>query len=203
MLKYALLAGAMIMAAPAVAQDTNNGQQSAPASAPVQTQTAPAQVPTAAPAQAAPARAAPQPADTAQSTAPAAPVSQPAQAAQAQPAPAADPAAAPAPQAADATPQPQATRPAASGNQVADVVNKEFPTYDKDSNGALSEPEFSAWMVALKTASDPSTKATDPATKAWVDKAFAQADTDKNKAVSKQELTGFLSQGASQGAGSR
>jgi Ca2+-binding EF-hand superfamily protein len=79
--------------------------------------------------------------------------------------------------------------------QVADVVAKEFPNYDKNGDGVLSATEFDAWMVALKTASDPSTKATAPATKTWLTKAFAQADTDKNKKVSKAELTGFLSQG--------
>lgn len=76
---------------------------------------------------------------------------------------------------------------------VATVVGTEFPTYDKDGDGALSAAEFGAWMVALKTASDPSTKATAPATKTWVTAAFAQADKDKNKKVSKTELTTFLS----------
>lgn len=82
----------------------------------------------------------------------------------------------------------------ASPTQVAEVVSKEFPNYDKDGDGNLSAKEFDDWMVALKSASDPSTKATSPATKAWLNKAFAQADTDKNKKVSQTELTGFLSQ---------
>ena len=82
-----------------------------------------------------------------------------------------------------------------SGDQVAQVVATEFPGYDKDSNGTLSETEFAAWMVALKTASDPTTKADAPATKAWVGAAFAQADKDKSKTVSKEELTGFLGAG--------
>jgi hypothetical protein len=81
----------------------------------------------------------------------------------------------------------------ATGAQIADVVGTEFPTYDKNGDGSLSATEFSAWMVALKTASDPSTKATAPATKTWVATAFAQADADKNKKVSKGELTTFLS----------
>ena len=89
---------------------------------------------------------------------------------------------------------PAAVQPAAT-TQVADVVTKEFPSYDKNADGALSAKEFDAWMVALKTASDPATKATAPATKTWLTQAFAQADTDKNKKVSKAELTGFLSQG--------
>lgn len=87
--------------------------------------------------------------------------------------------------------QPQAA--AAQPTTVADVVTTEFPTYDKNGDGSLSAAEFGAWMVALKTASDPSTKATAPATKTWVTQAFAQADGDKNKKISKGELTTFLS----------
>lgn len=81
----------------------------------------------------------------------------------------------------------------ATGSQIADVIGKEFPTYDKDGDGSLTAKEFDTWMVALKTASDPSTKATAPGTKSWLTQAFAQADTDKNKKVSKGELTSFLS----------
>jgi EF hand len=82
----------------------------------------------------------------------------------------------------------------ATGTQVAQVVSQEFSNYDKDGDGVLNAKEFDAWMIALKSASAPSTKATSPATKAWLNQAFAQADTDKNKKVSKSELTGFLSQ---------
>jgi hypothetical protein len=52
-------------------------------------------------------------------------------------------------------------------------------------------------MVALKTASDPATKAESAATQKWVGAAFAQADTDKNRSLDKGEVTGFLSQGRS------
>ncbi|MCT8001775.1 EF-hand domain-containing protein [Sphingomonas sanguinis] len=83
----------------------------------------------------------------------------------------------------------------ATGSQIAQVVDTQFPTYDKDGNGQLSKAEFAQWMVALKSQTDPSTKADAPATKKWVGTAFAQADTDKSKTVSKTELTGFLSQG--------
>jgi hypothetical protein len=95
---------------------------------------------------------------------------------------------------ADAT---TAAEPKAGGDQVASVVDQEFPSYDKDGDGKLSQAEFAAWMVTLKTASDPSTKADAPATKTWVNAAFAQADTDKSKSLTKTELTGFLSQGQS------
>ena len=95
------------------------------------------------------------------------------------------------------TPAPAESAPAdaatAQPASVAQVVSTEFPTYDKNGDGSLSAVEFSSWMVALKTASDPSTKATAPATKTWVTQAFAQADTDKNKKVSQGELTTFLS----------
>jgi hypothetical protein len=89
-----------------------------------------------------------------------------------------------------------AATPATGASQIAQVVDSEFPTYDKNADSNLDKAEFSAWMVALKSATDPSTKATDPATKTWVNGAFASADTDKSKSVSKAELTTYLSQGA-------
>lgn len=155
MLRYALLAGAVVMTAPAFAQTAPTAAQTAPAP----TTTAPPSAPVADPMQAAPMQSAP-----AQST----------------------------PR--TATP---AAEPAATGDQVAQAVGGEFGTYDKDGNGTLSRSEFGAWMVALKTASDPATKAESPATKKWIGAAFAQADTDKSKSVSKTEITGFLSQGKS------
>lgn len=84
-----------------------------------------------------------------------------------------------------------AAQPAAGG--VGSVVEQEFATYDKDSDGQLSKVEFSAWMDALKTKQPAgSAAATDPTYNA---KAFAQADTDKSAALSKGELTSFLSGG--------
>lgn len=80
--------------------------------------------------------------------------------------------------------------------QIAQVISTEFPTYDGNKDGNLEKAEFGKWMVALKTASDPSTKANDPATVQWVSGAFAQADTDKSNNVSQAELTKFLTQGA-------
>ncbi|WP_345865186.1 EF-hand domain-containing protein [Sphingomonas qilianensis] len=82
----------------------------------------------------------------------------------------------------------------ATAEQITQVVNSEFPTYDKDGDGRLSSAEFGAWMVALKSAGDPTAKADNPATRTWVGQAFASADADKNKSVSKTELTGFLTQ---------
>ena len=90
------------------------------------------------------------------------------------------------------TATPAAGETVTGASAVAQVVESEFPTYDKDANGALSKTEFGAWMVALKTASDPSTKAASAATKTWVGQSFTAADADKSASVSKAELAGFL-----------
>ncbi|MEG3088082.1 EF-hand domain-containing protein [Sphingomonas sp. PB4P5] len=164
MTKYLLLAGAMMISAPVLAQ----------------TQTAPAAQAPVSGAQPAPTDPAAQPSMATTAV----PASQP------QTAPIADPASAAQSPVETAT----AAAPATKEEQVAAVVNTEFGTYDKDSNGKLSAAEFGAWMVALKTASDPTTKAESAATKTWIGQAFANADKDKNKAVSKAELTGFLAQ---------
>lgn len=84
----------------------------------------------------------------------------------------------------------------ASGTQIAQIVETEFPKYDKDGKGQLSEKQFGEWMVALRSASEPGVTADKPEVKKWVKQAFAQADKDKSKAVSKAELTSFLSQSA-------
>ncbi len=98
---------------------------------------------------------------------------------------------------ADAT-QTAVAEPAATGaDQVASVVQTEFPTYDANKDGKLEKTEFTSWMVKLKQASDPEATATSPATKSWVNAAFAQADKDKSKSVTQPELIGFLSQGQS------
>lgn len=105
-----------------------------------------------------------------------------------------------------ATPAPATTAPVAAestatvatdGAQVAQAVETQFGSYDANGDGKLSRPEFAAWMVALKTASDPATKAESATTQKWVGAAFAQADTDKNRSLDKGEVTGFLSQGRS------
>jgi len=142
MLKYAILAGAVLVAAPVLAQATTiSPQTSAPGDA-VAGQAAPSGAPT------------------------------------------------------DAVPMQSAAREQpATGSQVAEVVNTEFPTYDKNGDGKLSAAEFSGWMVALKSKTDPTTKPDAPETKKWVSAAFAQADTDKNKSLTKTEVTSFLTQG--------
>lgn len=84
----------------------------------------------------------------------------------------------------------------ASGTQIAQIVEAEFPKYDKDGKGQLTEKQFGEWMVALRSASEPGVTADKPEVKSWIKQAFAQADKDRSKAVSKAELTSFLTQSA-------
>jgi len=179
MLKHVLLVSAVLISTPALAQNQPQTMPPQPDTnaSPAQPQTAPMpQTPqtTPAPTTAAPTTPAPTTADSQPQTAPA-PTS-------------------PAPDAQAANPAP-----ADQGAQVADVINGEFGTYDKNKNGTLSKPEFGAWMTALRTKADPSLK-DDAANKSWVAQAFTQADTDKSKSVSKDELTNFLSQASGQKA---
>ncbi len=149
MLKTTLLASAMLVAAPAIAQQAPTDMQPLPPSSAAQTPGQP--TPPAAPA----------PGDP-----------MPAQQATAQ-----------------ATPAPQ---PVTGSDQFAQVVEAEFPTYDKDRNGTLNTTEFGAWMVALRSATDKSVTADSKSMKTWTKSAFAKADTDKSKSITKTELTGFL-----------
>lgn len=188
MLKHVLLTGAMLISVPAFAQTAPSGDQAKPAT-PNTATTAPttATPPTT-----------PQPTDSAPSTdASAAAAPTPAEPAAAAAAPmSATPAAPAAPATADAAPAPAAPAAAAPapGAQIADVVGKEFPSYDKNSDGKLSKTEFGSWMFALRKASDPALK-DDAANKTYVAGAFTTADTDKSKTVSKDELTNYLTQG--------
>lgn len=91
--------------------------------------------------------------------------------------------------------QPAPAQPAAPGAEVATIVAKEFPSYDKDRDGALNQSEFGDWMIRLKTIADPASTGNEAATKTWVNAAFAQADTDRSRLLTLNELTGFLSQG--------
>lgn len=187
MLKHVLLASAFVISTPVLAQ--NQPQTATPQpdtnAAPAQPQTAP--VPEAPTATAPAPQTSPAP-TTAAPTTPAAPTTADAQ-----------PQTAPAPGAPAPDAQASNSAPANAGAQVADVVNGEFGTYDKNKNGSLNKTEFGAWMTALRTKADPSVK-DDAANKSWVAQAFTQADTDKSKSVSKDELTNFLSQASGQKA---
>ena len=210
MLKHVLMASAVMISVPALAQETPVQDTTAPTEqiapetteAPMQegarTPIDPAQDMTqqaeTMPTQPMPTE--PVPAEPAQSaeTTPTEPVpTEPVESAETTPAPMDEGQEAPA-QSADAAP---AGEPVAGADQVAQVVEAEFPTYDKDADGELKSEEFGQWMVALRSASDPSTDAQSAEVKTWVDGAFASADADKSDTVSKIELTGFLSQGAS------
>lgn len=101
-----------------------------------------------------------------------------------------------APPAGEATAQPAPSGAAATPAQIAQIVNTEFPTYDGDKSNDLNETEFATWMAKLRTATDPTADPASEQVKTWIGQAWAAADGDKSGAVSKEELTGFLSRGA-------
>lgn len=169
MMKMILLAGTMIVSAPALAQTTAPTGQTAPGTMPSTMQDSAA--PTATTPMQDPATT-----STAPTTGTTGTTAQAGAQAGAQPG-------------AAATTSPTQT-------QVAQVVDQQFATYDKDGNGALSKTEFAAWMTALKSSS-PSAKPASPAEEtAWNDAAFKQADGDKSATVTKTELTSFLVKGS-------
>lgn len=168
MIKSILLASAVMISAPVLAQETPPAMQE-------QTE-APAAEPQAEPAPA-PAE---QPVETAQQPQEATPPAQPA-------APAEQPA-----QTAEQQPAPQPGQQPANAAQIAQVVESGFPAYDKDADGNLKAEEFSSWMVALRSASEPAFKGESDADKQWLNAALTQADTDKSGAVNKDELKTFL-----------
>jgi hypothetical protein len=90
-------------------------------------------------------------------------------------------------------PLPDSTSPAPA--QIAQIVDQEFPTYDGDGSGELSEPEFGAWMKKLRAATDPAADPESAEVQAWIGQAYVAADADKSGGVSKAELTAFLSRG--------
>ena len=98
--------------------------------------------------------------------------------------------------------QPTQAAPAAAATtaptqaQVAQVVDQQFGTYDKNGDGTLDKAEFAAWMDALKAQANAKTGTAAEQT-AWNDAAFKQADGDKSATVTKTELTGFLVKGSS------
>lgn len=90
----------------------------------------------------------------------------------------------------DAAATPASAQPA----QVAEVVDKDFPTYDADKSGQLDKSEFSKWVLTLKDAelkaSGKTMAQTDLA--AWSSAAFTSADSDKSATITKAELGKFL-----------
>ncbi|WP_447728425.1 EF-hand domain-containing protein [Sphingomonas koreensis] len=165
MLKSILLAGAVMISAPVLAQEIP-AQETPPA--PAEQPAEPAEAPAAVE----------QPAETAQQPQEATPAEQPAQTAQ-QPA------------AEQPAPAPQGKQPA-NATQIATIVDQGFPTYDKDADGSLKAEEFSSWMVALRSASEPAFQGQSAADKQWLSAALTQADTDKSGGINKEELKTFL-----------
>jgi hypothetical protein len=99
---------------------------------------------------------------------------------------------APAPESSAPAPDPAASKAAA----VKEVVEAEFPTYDADKNASLSKVEFTKWVTALREKSDASQGKTEkmpaPEMAKWTTSAFAAADKDKSKKVTKEEMMAFL-----------
>jgi hypothetical protein len=79
---------------------------------------------------------------------------------------------------------------------VAQVVEAEFPTYDADKSTDLTKSEFTKWVSVLKAKSDAAQGKADKMAAAdmtkWANDAFASADADKSKKVSKDEMIKFL-----------
>lgn len=73
--------------------------------------------------------------------------------------------------------------------QVQAIVSREFGVYDKDRSGSLDKTEFAAWMAALKARS--AAKPGEPS-KSWTEAAFKQADADRSTSVNRVELASFF-----------
>ncbi len=101
------------------------------------------------------------------------------------------------PPASEPAPAAPAADPAvAKAAAVKEIVDAEFPTYDADKSSDLNKSEFTKWVSTLKEKSDSAqgkTEAMAPAAMTkWATDAFAAADKDKSKKVSKDEMTKFL-----------
>lgn len=83
---------------------------------------------------------------------------------------------------------------AATPTQVAEIVDKDFATYDTDATSDLNEAEFAVWMKALRKSAESDFDSESAEITAWIAQAFAAADKDNSKSVSKVELAGFLTQ---------
>ncbi|MBB4098399.1 hypothetical protein [Sphingomonas kyeonggiensis] len=180
----------MMFAIPAFAQEAPKPDNSQPAqAAPAQDQAAtPATDDKAPGVQEEPQGAATTAQATPQPTQPATPA-EASPAATASAAPTEQPGAQPAAETASAAP---AAAPATSQEQVAQAVGRDFSGYDKDADGKLSKTEFADWMGSLRKAAEPGFQPGSAEATTWASQAFTNADTDKNAAVNKQELTVFL-----------
>jgi len=77
---------------------------------------------------------------------------------------------------------------------VTDEIEADFLKNDVDGNGMLNQGEFSHWVRTLRVTGS---KAAAPTAEAdlniWTITAFTQADTDRNRSISKEEMRVFLS----------
>ena len=95
------------------------------------------------------------------------------------------------------SPQPAAAPTTASIRTayIGRLVDAGFPAYDIDKSGGLTAPEFAQWVLALYAKAEDANVATrmDGKAKAvYAKNAFATADTDNSKIVSKTEIYSFL-----------
>ena len=85
---------------------------------------------------------------------------------------------------------PSAPLPAAPAPSVAEKVAADWSKYDMGAKGHLTKGELGRWLGDLRASNG------EPAPDAqWLDAAFIQTDGNKDKKVSKEELTTSLSGG--------
>lgn len=90
-----------------------------------------------------------------------------------------------------ATPGTATEAPANAADTVAQLVERDWAKYDNNSDGVLSKEEFGMWMAAIRSKNRAANEKPEDVT-AWTDAAFAQADKDKSGSLTKPELEGFL-----------
>lgn len=71
----------------------------------------------------------------------------------------------------------------------AQIVDREFPSYDVDKSGQLDATEFAAWVAKLRPPAPSGAPAAEAQSSANL---FARADADHNQLVSKTEMTTLL-----------
>lgn len=81
--------------------------------------------------------------------------------------------------------------PQTAAPRVAAIVNREFAAYDANRSGKLEKEEFFKWMAALK-ANSPVAGPGETVSKPWTEAAFKQANASGSGAVTRDELTAFL-----------
>ena len=85
---------------------------------------------------------------------------------------------------------PSAPPSAAPAPNVAEKVSADWSKYDMGAKGHLTKGELSRWLGDLRASNG------EPAPDAsWLDAAFTQTDGNKDKKISKEELTTSLSGG--------